>query len=276
MEPSGSQAHPESEVMVPLETPAVVPNACAQPPARAGQALAINLLCGLRLACFRRVPLERFCVSAEQLICLAVIDLLLAFAADFAAYGWPGRFNAWGLPGALFYLPLMLLAGVLVARRAGVPQLKLALPIAWLAAAQYVSLVTLVLSAASDGFDLTQRAVFLAYYWGPLAWWMAISAFVTYTLVPARIVVRADALVLVALLVVTPSWLMPRTSGSTRWTALQDEPHQSKRFDSLASEEAFYAQPELLRRALDKIAPGVRGRSHLYFVGVAGYAEEDV
>src|SRR5690242_13897934 len=131
-------------------------------------ALGNNLLCGLRLALFRRVRLEQLRVSVDQLIWLVIIDLLLAFTADFAAAGLPGRFNAWGLPGALFYLPLMLFAAYLVARRACQPQLMLGLPIALLAAGQYVSLANVALALASGSIDFSGRAIGLAYDYGPL------------------------------------------------------------------------------------------------------------
>src|SRR5690349_18802907 len=88
---------------------------CSEAPLRA---LGINLVCGLRLALFRRVPLQQLRVSVDQLVWLVGIDLLLVFCGDFAAAGLPGRFNAWALPGALFYLPLMLFAAYLIARRA--------------------------------------------------------------------------------------------------------------------------------------------------------------
>src|SRR5215471_19358455 len=65
-----------------------------------------NLLCGLRLAMFRRITLDRLNVSVEQLIALAAIDLVFSLAFDVASSGLHGRFNIWGLPGALFYLPL--------------------------------------------------------------------------------------------------------------------------------------------------------------------------
>ena len=59
----------------------------------------------MRLALLRRTPIDRLRVSGGQLILLTAIDVLFALALDVAAIGVHGRFNLWGLPGTLFYLP---------------------------------------------------------------------------------------------------------------------------------------------------------------------------
>jgi len=254
------------------------PNPGGHTPPRASlrRGLRTNLLCGLRLALFRRITLDRLSISVEQLIALAVIDLILAFAFDLSSAGLQGRFNLWGLPGTLFYLPLTLLAGYAIARIAQLPRLALGLPIALLSAGQYVSIVAIALSPLSDVLDLTHSAVYFAYTWGPFLWWVAIAIFATLVMVQARRMVKLAALALLGVLVLTPTWMLPRASIGPLWIADDDASDPRERYDGLASEEAFYAQPELLRRALSAIAPGTRGHSHLYFVGVAGYADEDV
>src|SRR4051794_12449973 len=123
-----------------------------------------NLLCGMRLALLRRTPMDRLSVSGGQLILLAAIDVLFAFGLDFVAVGVQGRLNAWGLPGTLFYLPLMLLAGYLIARSAHEPKLALTLPVALLSAGPYVSLITLALYPLESVLDLSHRATYFAYY----------------------------------------------------------------------------------------------------------------
>ena len=49
----------------------------AQPRGSLLRGLGTNLLCGLRLAFFRRVSLDRIEATVEQLIALALIDLAL-------------------------------------------------------------------------------------------------------------------------------------------------------------------------------------------------------
>lgn len=239
--------------------------------------LGTNLRSGLCLAFFQPITANRLSVSVEQLIALVLIDLLLTFAADFLAAGVHGRFNLWALPGALFYLPLTLLAGYLIGCVARDPRLALTLPVALLSAGQYVSIATVALYSVGSELDLSHRAVYFAYYWAPFIWWMAIVSFALFVLVPGRLRTRLSAIVLAGVLVFAPAWMLPRLSVGALWIAADDDASDApSRYDAIASEEAFYAQPELLRRALGEIVPGVRGEPHLYFVGVAGDAGEDV
>lgn len=46
--------------------------------------------------------------------------------------------------------------------------------------------------------------------------------------------------------------------------------------EPVIEEAALYAQPRLLQQALDSIDPSVPGKSDWYFMGVAGFAEQDV
>jgi len=55
-----------------------------------------------------------------------------------------------------------------------------------------------------------------------------------------------------------------------------DRQEEQSHAAGLATEEAFYAQPEILRRQLAALKPGRAERQDLYFVGVAGSAAEDV
>jgi hypothetical protein len=44
----------------------------------------------------------------------------------------------------------------------------------------------------------------------------------------------------------------------------------------IGKEDAFYAQPLLLERALAQLKPGTKGVEDLYFIGFAGYGSQDV
>jgi len=245
------------------------------------EALKRNLRAGGRLAVFRRVGPDAFQVTVEQLIALVAIELLLSFLSDVAAAGVHGRLNVSGLPGALFHLPVLLLASYVVARREHETRLVLLLPIAVLAATPYISAISIGLYIAGDAgwLDLSRRAVSLVYYWGPYVWWMLATGFALLCLTPRQLPARLVNLAVIAALVFVPVYLVPRTAGDPLWIANPDEdsdPEEEKRWYAVASEDAFYAQQELLQRSLAALAPERPGVEDLYFVGVAGYASEDV
>jgi hypothetical protein len=243
--------------------------------------LARNLRAGLRLAFFRRVEARSFIATVEQFVALILIDLVLTCLADVAAAGLDGRFNPWGLPGALFYLPLLMLAGYVVARREEDSGLVLRLPIAVLAAGQYITLGGMLLYGAADSgwLDISEPARYFAYHRGPYLWWLLSAAFAVVCLTQRTLHARLLHMATLALLLFLPLWFLPRASTGALWTARDDEQadaRQEARYYAVSSEDALYAQPEILRRSLAELAPGRPGVEDLYFVGVAGYAAEDV
>ena len=239
-----------------------------------------NLLGGLRVACFRRVDARSFVATVEQLVALVVIDLLLTCLADMASTGLEGYFNSDGLPRALFYVLPLLLAAFSVARRERDASLTVLISVAVLAAAQYLTIANTALALALEHgwFGISGSTGYLAYYWGPLLWWMLASSFAVVCLArrswPARAVHATIILAALAL----PLWLAP-ASTDPLWVANshdESNPLQQARYYAVASEDAFYRQPEILRNSLAALQPTSPGVANVYFVGVAGYAAEDV
>ncbi|HTS51772.1 MAG TPA: hypothetical protein VMH26_00725, partial [Burkholderiales bacterium] len=228
-----------------------------------------NLRSGLRLALFRRVESHSFAASVEQLIALVLIDLVLNFLSDLSAWGTDGRLNFWGLPGALFYLPLLLLAAHVVSRRERDPALALQLSVAVLCARPYAILAATVLGLAMDAgwLDLSERAQFMALDWGPHLWWLLTAGFALLCLTRRRPSAKLLHFGIVALVVFAPLALLPHSSIGSLWTANfsegNDEPHGAHSY-AVASEDAFYAQPEILRRKLAALRPSRAGVEEIY------------
>jgi len=244
-------------------------------------ALTRNLRAGFRLACLRRVQPQSFIATVDQLVALILIDVALTCLADLTAAGASGHFNLAGLPGALFYLPWLMLAAYAIARRERNSSLVLLLPVAVLAAGQYVTLAgtALQLAAQAGWIDVSERTGYYVYYWGPYIWWLLTAGFAALYLAQRGLPARLLDAAIVVLLVFLPLWLIPRTSTDPLWTAgpdAQADAQEDARWFAVASEDAFYAQPDILRRSLAALAPGRPGVENLYFVGVAGYAGEDV
>lgn len=242
--------------------------------------IACNLRGGLRVACFRHVDARSFVATVEQLVALAVIDLLLTCLADMVSAGLDGHFNFDGLPRALFYLLPLLLAAFSVARREHDASLTVLIAVAVLAAAQYLTVVNTALALALEHgwFDISESTGYLAYYWGPLLWWMLASAFAVVCLARRSWLTRAIHAAVVLAALALPLWLAP-ASTEPLWIANshdESDPLRQARYYAVASEDAFYRQPEILRNSLAALQPANPGVANVYFVGVAGYAAEDV
>jgi hypothetical protein len=245
-----------------------------------GVGLLQNLRAGLRLALFRRVERQSFSVTVEQLVALVLIYLLLGFLSDLAEYGFEGRFIPWGLPGALFYLPLLLLAAYIVSRRTQDAALALLIPVAVMAVGEWIAVVSAVLGLLLDfdWIDLPESG-FALLYAGPPLWWLLTSGFAALSLTRGGLRARLLEAAIVAVLISVPLVLLPRPSIAPLWMtndAGWSGGTQGTHSYALASEAAFYAQPDILRRSLAAVRPGRLGIEEMYFVGVAGYAAEDV
>jgi hypothetical protein len=235
-----------------------------------------NLHAGLRLALFRRVDPPSFSVTVEQLIALVLIDLALGLLSDLAQFGPDGYVNLWGLPAALFYLPLLLLAAYVVSRRTHDGGLALLIPIAVLAAGQPITVVATLLGLLADfGWVDIPEPVSVLLYRGPQFWWLLTAAFATWCLTRGQRRARLVEAGIVAVVIATPLLLLPRAAIAPLWIS-DDDVAQAAHSYAVASEDAFYAQPDILRRSLAALRPGRPGVEDIYFVGVAGYAGEDV
>src|SRR5439155_23169578 len=107
--------------------------------------------------------------------------------------------------------------------------------------------------------------------------WLVLAASVTaarmFTLTVAR---RCIAALIVAAVLGLPLSAIPL--DGTLWAPPDDEDEVSgdRGQAALAAEDAFYVQPKLLERELAALRRGRKGVIDLYFVGVAGDANQDV
>jgi hypothetical protein len=237
-----------------------------------------NLRAGLRVALFRRVESTDWAASAGQFLALVLAGLVVQLLGDIAVEGSDGAFNFLALPRAMWYVPLILLAGYLISLREAAPRLLL--------------LIAIMFAAASLPYDLAFEALDAADAWswfagdpgdgGWTTWvWYGLYALWVGALVKGVLrlttptVLRGvgHAATLLAVVIV-PLWSMP---PEALWQAPSDEPQSDERdWRALGREETFYAQPALLTRELQSLRPQRPGVEDLYFVGVAGFGAEDV
>lgn len=236
--------------------------------------LVSNLKLGLRLASFLRPQADGLRVSWSQFVMLAALGIAVPFAVEFASIGPKGSFSFHALPGALFHLPLMIFAAWAVALLAGRAQRTLELLIT--IAAMAIPIDVAYLAFGHEMERLPRAWSFVAYYvpyfWLALA--AAVAAIRLFGIGRQRWL--ATALVTGLVIALPLSTIDP---DGTLWAEPYDEEaaaaYERKRM-ALANEDTFYLQPRLLERELAALKPGRKGVIDLYFIGAAGYSEQDV
>ncbi|KAA0915176.1 C13 family peptidase [Psychrobacter sp. ANT_WB68] len=176
-------------------------------------------------------------------------------------------FNEQGLVSYLIWPMIILLGGIILARRAGNQALVFVPVILWLVADTLSALLqSLVQFFGSYGwlpswsYSLLPILFLVLFLWQTLA---LLWIFSRRLRVPwwERIIVIIGA---VALLTI---W-QRNVADQPIFKQIPVEP--------VLEEAALYEQPKLLQQALDRIDPSVPGKSDWYFMGVAGFSDQNV
>lgn len=227
-----------------------------------------NLWAACHLLAFRRSALRWLLPSPVNFLVLLALSLAVSVLFDFISEGWPGEWSPSGV--AVYALPafVLLVFGQVLASRHGLWRLGLAPASIWLGADSLLGLAQCLLLVAQQHNWVAPAAsawlpgvyTFL-YAWPILAvvfvftrglawpWWERTLAFVT-------------------LFAVFSAWSLT-FSDERLWYSTAPEaglPETSR----LLEEEVVYAQPELLKRALDGLQPQRPDRADWYFLGVGG------
>ena len=231
--------------------------------------LRANLLAGTRLALFLRVSRFDFRISAGNYAVLVAAGLAFWLAGGVVREGFPGALDARALTVALAQIPLLLLASLALARIFDRPALTLAF--------------ALVLSSSDLLFEVAGTAIHFAFrdervtgYAGTVNWiyigWALATALRAQWLLTGwrarRSVAAAGVLALTLALFV---WAFPRSELWMPFRAPSDEAPPP----SVAREDLFHLQGELLDLRLAQLAPERAGVEDIYFVGVAPYGAQD-
>lgn len=206
---------------------------------------------------------------------------LLIFAATAArqivAVGLDGRINPWGIPGALFFVPVLLVASWGFARLAGSAERAPRLAVALAALALPIVVASSIAHWAVDAL-LANRAAWVWHQrigWVALAWLALAAAVAAIRLgpIPTAGGRRLAAVAVAAGLLALPLAGLKRTD--LVWVAAE-RPPAADAARRAATEAAIYLQGTLLERELAALAPGRPGVVDLYFVGFGAYAGQDV
>lgn len=238
----------------------------------------VNIKAGLRAAFFLPAAPAETASNWSQLVFITLLGLGIQFAADVVQIGLDGDLNFSGLPGALFKVSILLLAAWAVARLANRLEKTLLLMLLFSAISLPYSVLACLLQWAQSNASFARATlVWLNYGHDLITAAFALACGVAAFRLLGESVRRKTGLLLVASLLV---WL-PLSSGYV-YSALWVQPYDpagdewDQRNKALNREETFYLQPTLLARELDAVEASKQDGISLYYVGAAGYADQDV
>ena len=226
-----------------------------------------NLSAGLRLLIPGRVAPERFVRTFDQAGLLLVLGLLVWVGLDWLHSDTDAVLDLDGVFGWATYLLVGLFGSALVARAQDRHADTRALLVPALSAAPYVLLLLWLLSDIPFLHDRPLLAVLGALAYLEFVGLRAVRA--AYGTVRVRAVLLAAALILAAPFVLDSFGLDTRL-----WVV--DDTQQPQDDDVATSEGLLYDQPARIQAAVERVAPAVPGKPHMFFVGFAGVGEQAV
>jgi Peptidase C13 family len=236
-----------------------------------------NLGNGFKLAAFLTVAEARIPVAWWQIAAFGLISLLIPLVYDIQSIGMTGEI-AWNtVPSALVHLPIILFASIVVAYSLGRGEETLLLLQAFLMIAAAIDVVVYVIYLAAYT-PYIRRLFKIVSYGGSLAptVWLAIAcAKAAADLLSVSIPRRASAYGLCAVLIIVPFTHVYRNLSLWQQVKIDKESGLSDTHKKL-KEDVFYEQPRVLERELAAVEPGRRGVIDIYFIGMGGYADQDV
>lgn len=176
-------------------------------------------------------------------------------------------FNEQGLVSYLIWPMIILLGGIILARRAGNQALVFVPVILWLVADTLSALLqSLVQFFGSYGWLSSWSYSFLPILFLVLFLWQTLALLWIFFR-RLRISWWERIIVLVGAVALLTIW-QRNVADQPIFKQIPVEP--------VLEEAALYEQPRLLQQALDRIDPSIPGKSDWYFMGVAGFSDQNV
>jgi len=237
--------------------------------------LARNIWYGTRFALFVPTPLWQFRFGFLQLCLLLMFSFFLSFTYDYVDSYPNNIFNIYGLTyQATLYLLFFISVAIIAQIEKDMASMVniMIVFLAFVPAVWGIYLIIDWLAGMQTWFDSTETSWAIFYLY--LIWYLAIifKCIVKYYHTTAY---RAIVLVsLYGFINYVPLFQLPQ---QPLWHP--DYSTQSIFIDDVTQinvEDIFYRQSDLINQETDKLLPERAGQTDLYFLGLAGYADEDV
>ncbi len=242
-----------------------------------------NIGNAFRFAFFARVAEEKMPVSWGQVVSFTLLSMAAPVAWSLVALRGDGYWNWTSLPDATFHVPVLLFAAVLVGHALLRVEKTLALLQAFLMIAFAIDLIYYTLFFAfyrlPDGIDASPA--FAVAYYGCAIWLALACAVAAMRLTSANITGMTATTRLVLLLISGLCIALPLSTINRDRSLWEKDYRQEKEVapvarNDISSEDNFYRQPILLEQELAAVRPQRKGVTDAFFIGVAGYGNEDV
>jgi hypothetical protein len=231
--------------------------------------LAQNVRSGGRIILFRRDALDHIQVSADQVFCLAILDIVIMLALSWADALPKPEFNVWGFASEGFGFAALFAVGYLFARLYRDEALIPRFVVSVYSIAPWFSLIGF---AVKKGYVAWAQVSWVvgALWWAYLLWFFASIGWILMRLAGGRgwrVGVTLTGFIALS--------LSTSSMHADLFYAGEDSDEMST-YKRLNAEEIFDAQPELLQSAARALHAGRPGVAELYFLGFASYASQDV
>jgi len=237
--------------------------------------LARNIWYGTRFALFVPTPLWQFRFGFLQLCLLLMFSFFLSFTYDYVDSYPNNIFNIYGLTyQATLYLLFFISVAIIAQIEKDMASMVniMIVFLAFVPAVWGIYLIIDWLAGMQTWFDSTETSWAIFYLY--LIWYLAI---IFKCIVKYYHTTTYRAIVLVSLygfINYVPLFQLPQ---QPLWHP--DYSTQSIFIDDVTQinvEDIFYRQSDLIKQETDKLLPERAGQTDLYFLGLAGYADEDV
>ena len=232
-----------------------------------------NLRGGIRLIFFRKTGAKDFRVSYDQAVLLVLFSLLVSLCVGYIKQLPNPAFNRYALFGTTLVLFGVLLATYFIAKSLRDDRVALKLVVFVYSISPLFYLIWSVMESGKNHWYRGNYTASWTIYGIYLAWALAVLAFIIY-----RMSKKAKLRALLHFAIYVTAAIVPAYffTGGEFWYQQPDSRRNAAAYRNINSEDVYYRQPHRIDAVKAKLLRGRKGVTDLYFVGFAGYADQDV